>query len=223
MVRKGNVRVTNTIAVTKGTSRTCLLTATKSENEMPCRAYHTPRTDTTTPIRPGRPSRRELVGFVDSKFDQIEYFFDQPGHTSIFVARRNGDVDLSSQAKGVLQSAYTGLLRILDTATGSDARQENKNLLLSEGARADSIGNRSSGQVTLHRLLRDHLQGKLFRLLLDNGTAGSGFNSFGLSDDPDPTGANGDEDNGNGRMTLVDRARRDATSEERRGEIVTLK
>ena len=40
---------------------------------------------------------------------------------------------------GRARSAYTGLIRIQEGAPGSEAYQENRNLLLSDRARADSI------------------------------------------------------------------------------------
>jgi Fe-S cluster assembly protein SufD len=49
------------------------------------------------------------------------------------------NIDFKTVLTGRARSAYTGLIRIADEARGSEAYQENRNLLLSEGARAESI------------------------------------------------------------------------------------
>lgn len=49
------------------------------------------------------------------------------------------NIDFKTVLAGRARSSYTGLIRIADEAWGSEAYQENRNLLLSEGARAESI------------------------------------------------------------------------------------
>lgn len=49
------------------------------------------------------------------------------------------NIDFKTVLTDRARSAYTGLIRIADEARGSEAYQENRNLLLSEGARAESI------------------------------------------------------------------------------------
>jgi Fe-S cluster assembly protein SufD len=49
------------------------------------------------------------------------------------------DLGFKVAMTGASRSAYTGLIRIAREATGCEAYQENRNLLLSPGARADSI------------------------------------------------------------------------------------
>lgn len=87
---------------------------------------------------------------------------------------------------------------------------------------------RSDGPVTLHRLLRDHVESKLVRLLVHNTVPGA-YDLLGLSDDPDPTGLTagrrddrGDDD-GAGRAPMVDRLHRsNASSEEARRQHVAF-
>jgi len=49
------------------------------------------------------------------------------------------DIDFRAVVAGTARSTYTGLIRIEEAARGCEAFQENRNLLLSEKARADSI------------------------------------------------------------------------------------
>ncbi len=62
-------------------------------------------------------------------------------HTEhIHEARKTrSNLDFKVALTGVARSAYTGMIRIAPGAAGSEAYQENRNLLLSEGARAESI------------------------------------------------------------------------------------
>ncbi len=53
--------------------------------------------------------------------------------------RTTSDIDFKAVADGAARSSYTGLIRIEETATGCEAFQENRNLLLDDAARADSI------------------------------------------------------------------------------------
>lgn len=49
------------------------------------------------------------------------------------------NIDLKVVAAGEARSAYTGLIRIAEEAAGSEAYQENRNLVLSSAARAETI------------------------------------------------------------------------------------
>jgi len=49
------------------------------------------------------------------------------------------NIDFKVALTGRARSAYTGLIRISEEAPGAEAYQENRNLLLSEGCRADTI------------------------------------------------------------------------------------
>ena len=53
--------------------------------------------------------------------------------------RTSSDIDFKAVADGAARSSYTGLIRIEEEARESAAFQENRNLLLSEQGRADSI------------------------------------------------------------------------------------
>ncbi len=55
------------------------------------------------------------------------------------AGRTSSDIDFKVVLAGRARSAYTGLIRIAPGAAGAEAYQENRNLLLSRGARADSI------------------------------------------------------------------------------------
>ncbi len=72
------------------------------------------------------------MGAGDQRFDH---------HTEHIHLARNTRSNLGFKVAmtGSSRSAYTGLIRIAKHATGCEAYQENRNLLLSEKARADSI------------------------------------------------------------------------------------
>ena len=53
--------------------------------------------------------------------------------------RTTSDIDYRTVAAGRARASYTGLIRIAEEARGSSAFQENRNLLLSDRARVDSI------------------------------------------------------------------------------------
>ncbi len=59
--------------------------------------------------------------------------------TSTWRRKTRSNLDFKVALTGAARSAYTGLIRIAQDAAGSEAYQENRNLLLSEKARADSI------------------------------------------------------------------------------------
>jgi Fe-S cluster assembly protein SufD len=78
----------------------------------------------------------ELVGFL---FGEGRQHFD---HHTVHDHRRghsHSDLDFKVVLKDRARSAYTGLIRIAPEAPQSEAYQENRNLLLSDGSKADSI------------------------------------------------------------------------------------
>ena len=78
----------------------------------------------------------ELVGFLcaegKQQFDHHTMHDHRSGHTT-------SNLDFKVVLKDRARSAYTGLIRIEKEAPGCEAYQENRNLLLSEGAKAESI------------------------------------------------------------------------------------
>ncbi len=84
----------------------------------------------------GDGARSELFGVVlggaKQRFDHHTRHRHQGKHTSSNI---NFKVALTDRSR----SSYTGLIRIDEDAAGSEALQENRNLLLSDTARADSI------------------------------------------------------------------------------------
>jgi Fe-S cluster assembly protein SufD len=84
----------------------------------------------------GPGARSELVGFAlgeaRQRFDHHTRHVHTSGHTWSNIAYKVA-------AAGKSRSSYTGLIRIEAEAPGSEAYQENRNLLLSEQAHADSI------------------------------------------------------------------------------------
>ena len=55
------------------------------------------------------------------------------------AGKTHSNLDFKVALTGAARSAYTGMIRIARHAGGSEAYQENRNLLLSEDARAESI------------------------------------------------------------------------------------
>jgi Fe-S cluster assembly protein SufD len=84
----------------------------------------------------GPGSNVELVGFLFGEgrqhFDHHTVHDHRSGHTY-------SDLDFKVVLKDRARSAYTGLIRIEPHAPDSEAYQENRNLLLNDGARAESI------------------------------------------------------------------------------------
>jgi Fe-S cluster assembly protein SufD len=84
----------------------------------------------------GEGSEGELVGFAfgegNQRLDHRTVYGHRAQHT-------NSRLDFKVVLKEEARSAYTGLLRISEDAPFCEAYQENRNILLSDGARADSI------------------------------------------------------------------------------------
>ena len=71
-------------------------------------------------------------GAADQRFDHHTRHRHLAGHT-------RSDIDFKAVADGRARSSYTGLIRIEEAARGAEAFQENRNLLLADTGRADSI------------------------------------------------------------------------------------
>ena len=84
----------------------------------------------------GRGSSVKLLGM---SFGQRGQHFDQHTVHDHHGSDTYSDLDFKIVLKDKARSAYTGLIRIEPHATNCEAYQENRNLLLSEGTRADTI------------------------------------------------------------------------------------
>jgi Fe-S cluster assembly protein SufD len=84
----------------------------------------------------GRGSNVKLLGM---SFGQSDQHFDQHTVHDHRASDTFSDLDFKIVLKDRARSAYTGLIRIEPHATNCEAYQENRNLLLSEGTRADTI------------------------------------------------------------------------------------
>jgi Fe-S cluster assembly protein SufD len=93
------------------------------------------KVDTGT-ILEGEGSETEMTGFLSAvgrqKFDHHTVHHHQG-------ARTHSDLDFKAVLKDRSRSVYTGLIRIESNAKFTEAYQENRNLLLSQECRADSI------------------------------------------------------------------------------------
>ncbi len=78
----------------------------------------------------------EIVGFVLGEDRQHMDHHTVHDHRA---PRTTSNIDFKVALAGGARSAYTGLIRIAAGAPGSEAFQENRNLLLSEGSRAETI------------------------------------------------------------------------------------
>jgi len=79
------------------------------------------------------------VKMLGMSFGQRDQHFDQHTLHDHRAANTTSDLDFKIVLKDRAQSAYTGLIRIEPHATNCEAFQENRNLLLSDGTRADTI------------------------------------------------------------------------------------
>jgi len=81
-------------------------------------------------------ARSDLAGVAlgegEQRFDHHTAHLHEARHTS-------STLDFKVALSGAARSAYTGLIRVDEQAAGSDAYQENRNLLLSTQSRAHSI------------------------------------------------------------------------------------
>jgi len=84
----------------------------------------------------GRGAHAKLLGM---SFGQGAQHFDQHTVHDHQASDTYSDLDFKIVLKDKARSAYTGLIRIEPNATNCEAYQENRNLLLSEGTRADTI------------------------------------------------------------------------------------
>ncbi len=84
----------------------------------------------------GPGARTRLWGLA---FAQGRQHFDHHTVHEHAAPHTQSDLDFKVALKGRARSAYTGLIRIEEDAPGCEAYQENRNLLLSDGPRADSI------------------------------------------------------------------------------------
>ncbi len=84
----------------------------------------------------GEGSETEMIGFVSGigrqRFDHHTVHLHQAPHT-------RSNLDFKTVLKDRSRSAYTGLIRIERESRFTEAYQENRNLLLSENCRAESI------------------------------------------------------------------------------------
>jgi Fe-S cluster assembly protein SufD len=84
----------------------------------------------------GRGSRTRILGFL---FGEKRQHFDHHTVLDHGADHTFSDLDFKTVLADRARSAYTGLIRIPRKAPYSEAYQENRNLLLSEQARAESI------------------------------------------------------------------------------------
>lgn len=84
----------------------------------------------------GPGSRVELFGFL---FGEDRQHFDHHTVHAHESGKSYSNLDFKVVLKDRARSAYTGLIRIEPGCPDSEAYQENRNLLLNEGARAESI------------------------------------------------------------------------------------
>jgi Fe-S cluster assembly protein SufD len=84
----------------------------------------------------GEHARSEVLGlsFGTGRQHMDSHFFQDHA-----APRTHSDLLVKSALSGRARASYTGQLRIAVDAPGSEAHQENRNLLLSEQSRADSI------------------------------------------------------------------------------------
>ncbi|MBK9302889.1 MAG: Fe-S cluster assembly protein SufD [bacterium] len=84
----------------------------------------------------GEGARSEMIGVVMGAGRQR---FDHHTRHRHLAGRTWSNIDFKAVADAAARSSYTGLIRIEQDARGSEAYQENRNLLLSDRSRADSI------------------------------------------------------------------------------------
>ena len=84
----------------------------------------------------GQGARSEMAGVVLGGDNQ---FLDHHTRHRHLCGHTWSNIDFKVALTGRARSSYTGLIRIEEDAPGSEALQENRNLLLSDTARADSV------------------------------------------------------------------------------------
>ncbi len=81
-------------------------------------------------------ARSEMVGVAFA--DGASHLDHHTRHRHL-AGRTWSNIDFKTVAAGRARSTYTGLIRIEEDASGTEAFQENRNLLLGDAARADTI------------------------------------------------------------------------------------
>ncbi|UCE66065.1 MAG: Fe-S cluster assembly protein SufD [Candidatus Zixiibacteriota bacterium] len=87
-------------------------------------------------ILDGKGANSRITGFVYSDMERKADYHTRHHHKS---GDTYSDLDFKVVLKDKARSAYTGLIRIEKDAANCEAYQENRNLLLNEGANAESI------------------------------------------------------------------------------------
>ena len=86
----------------------------------------------------GENSLAEMLGIYFGDGDQ---FFDHHTWQLHESPHATSDLEFKGALKGTARSVYSGLIKVFEGAQKTDAYQQNRNLVLSRGARADSIPN----------------------------------------------------------------------------------
>jgi Fe-S cluster assembly protein SufD len=90
----------------------------------------------------GENSLAEMLGIFFGDGDQ---FFDHHTWQLHESPHATSDLEFKGAVKGTARSVYSGLIKVFEGAQKTDAYQQNRNLVLSRGARADSIPNLEIG------------------------------------------------------------------------------
>lgn len=90
----------------------------------------------------GENSLAEMLGIYFGDGDQ---FFDHHTWQLHESPHATSDLEFKGALKGTARSVYSGLIKVFEGAQKTDAYQQNRNLVLSRGARADSIPNLEIG------------------------------------------------------------------------------
>jgi Fe-S cluster assembly protein SufD len=98
-------------------------------------AYDRVRTDVTVD---GRNARSEILSTYLGDGTQVHDIRTLQDHAA---PKTNSELLCQGAVAGTSRSVYTGLIRVHRGAVRSDARQTNNNLVLNEGAHADSVPN----------------------------------------------------------------------------------
>jgi Fe-S cluster assembly protein SufD len=98
----------------------------------------------------GERARSEVLGL---SFGTGRQHLDSHYFQDHAAPRTQSDLLVKAALSGRARSSYTGQLRIAEGAPGSEAHQENRNLLLSEQSRADSI---PELEILTHEVMCSH-------------------------------------------------------------------
>jgi Fe-S cluster assembly protein SufD len=110
----------------------------------------------------GRNSLAEMLGIYFADGDQ---FFDHHTWQLHEAPYATSDLEFKGAMKGSARSVYSGLIKVFEGAQKTDAYQQNRNLVLSRTARADSIPNleikandvRCTHGATISQVEEEHL------------------------------------------------------------------